>query len=601
MLSKLQHLGLMIKNTIIKHPLEILFVTYITIVLASNVAHYETFQEYGNLIALSPLCFVLLYLLRNTKVYWFLTPIPILVALFFNKISLDLMIDSRYWAVLFCTFLCLLSQYWYKDNHNFIDELTNKLVNLVFAGALASIVFAALSCITFAIIALFNLDKYDNFTIFERFGIFSTFWAFPVFFLTLEQKHATNDSKYLNRIGEMLLGWILSPALMIYTAIIYAYVIFIAIQGEMPNGVVANVAFPYLSIGLAIQAVQLLLKNAKWQLFYRYFAYLALLPLALIWYAIYIRLSSYGLTEARIYLVIGATTLTICYLLLITKRFAQYRLFSALSIVMILVSVFILDPRKIALEDQTKRFDDYLVQHKLLDENNKISTQAIIEHQKSLDNNSNELEPLHSMIHYLAREYPVEQFKQKYGVESRYDLIYTQSDREYELNFFEAYNADAIRLRKDDFKNAQEFLVINSHFSRLSPYNYNRISEDKCQKPTHQEYNFNTSDSTVKYEEVDQDCEQIKKEPLAFIISFSGIEPTIQFNMDELVKNIFIKHNLDMEVRHPKETLETLKADLLKLDLSNNAILSLRSIRLEFIENTGYVVESFSTRYLMLK
>ncbi len=58
----------------------------------------------------------------------------------------------------------------------------------------------------------------------------------------------------------MLLNWILSPALIIYTAIIYAYVIFIAAKGQMPDGVVANVALPYLAFGLAIQAVQLLLK-----------------------------------------------------------------------------------------------------------------------------------------------------------------------------------------------------------------------------------------------------------------------------------------------------------------------------------------------------
>lgn len=204
------------------------------------------------------------------------------------------------------------------------------------------------------------------------------------------------------------------------------------------------------------------------------------------------------------------------------------------------------------------------------------------------------------MIEYLSREY-YEQFKHKYGV-TRYELIYTPSDRNDDINYFEAYNSD-IRLRKKDFEYAQELLVTNVRFYRQLPYDYSIIDGNTCQKPTHQEYDFNTLERTIKYEEVAQDCKQITKNPSesGFIISFLGIEPNIQFNIDDLLKNIFSKHHLDITVRHQKEVLETLKADLFNLDLGKNAVLSLKNIRLEFIENTGYVVDSFETQYLMLK
>lgn len=243
MFSKLHLFGVMMKNAIIKHPIEILFVTYVTAILLPNIGDYSLFKKFENLLALAPICFIVLYLALNTKAYWLLVLLPIATALFFNEIKIELLEDSRYWAIALCIFLCLISQHWHKNNTHFVSEMVNKLVNIGFAFVLATIIFAALSSITFAITELFNLNSYHD-SLFQRFWVFAIIWAFPVLFLTLENQDSADDSTYLNRIGEMLLNWILSPALIIYTAIIYAYVVYIIIRGEMPNGVVANVAFP---------------------------------------------------------------------------------------------------------------------------------------------------------------------------------------------------------------------------------------------------------------------------------------------------------------------------------------------------------------------
>ncbi|MEG9499499.1 DUF4153 domain-containing protein [Mannheimia indoligenes] len=599
MFDKLKHFGTMVKNAIIQHPIEILFVTYVTSILLPYVGEHNSLKTFQNLIALAPICFMVLYLARNTKAYWFSILLPIATVLFFNDIKIELLKDSRYWAVALCTFLCLISQHWHKNNTYFVRETVNKLVNIGFALVLATTIFAALSVITFAITKLFNLNSYD-YSLFERFWIFSIVWAFPVLFLTLEHQRAADDSTYLNRVGEMLLNWILSPALIIYTAIIYAYVIYIILRGEMPNGVVANVAFPYLTIGLAIQAVQLLLQNAKWQWFYRYYVYLALLPLALVWYAIYIRLSNYGLTEARIYLAIGAITLSICYGLLLVQRFAQYRLFSAVSIVVILISVFVLDPQKMAIKDQTQRLDRYLNEHNLLNKNNKIDKEAVFKHKQSLGDNRAEIERFDSMVSYVAREFRSEQFKEKYGIESFYELI---SERDYNNpRVFETANRSPIRLTKADMENAKEFIVLEKGFYRPSHIYTRRTEEDRnqCQTLIYQGYDFTNNEFNAdNYTETTQACDEIKA-PTEFIIAFKGIEPIIQFNIDNEVRKIFAKHNLDITQTHQYEVLENIKSDLLNIDLGS-AVLSLSDIRLQFENNIGYVVDSFTTKYLMLK
>lgn len=600
MFSKLHLFGVMMKNAIIKHPIEILFVTYVTAILLPNIGDYSLFKKFANLLALAPICFIVLYLARNTKAYWLLVLLPIATALFFNEIKIELLEDSRYWAIALCIFLCLISQHWHKNNTHFVSEMVNKLVNIGFAFVLATIIFAALSSITFAITELFNLNSYDD-SLFQRFWVFTIIWAFPVLFLTLENQDSADDSTYLNRIGEMLLNWILSPALIIYTAIIYAYVVYIIIRGEMPNGVVANVAFPYLIIGLAIQAVQLLLQNAKWQWFYRYYVYLALLPLALVWYAIYIRLSNYGLTEARIYLAIGAITLSICYGLLLVQRFAQYRLFSAVSIAVILISVFVLDPQQMAIKDQTQRLDRYLNEHNLLDKNNKIDKEAVFKHKQLLGDNHAEIERFDSMVSYVAREFRSKQFKEKYGIESSYELI---SERDYNENphIFETSDLSPIRLTKTDMENVKEFIVLERRFYRPTHIYTRRTEEDRnqCQTLIYQGYDFTTNEFNAdNYTKTAQACDEIKA-PTEFIIAFKGIEPEIQFNIDDEVRKIFAKHKLDITQTHQYEVLENIKSDLLNIDLGS-AVLSLSDIRLQFEDNIGYMVDNFSMKYLMFK
>lgn len=601
MLSKLQHFGLMIKNAIIKHPIEILFVTYVTAISILNVGDYRAYQaQYSleNLMALAPICFIVLYLARNTKIYWFLIPLPIVIALFFDEIKPDLLSDSRYWAIALCTFLCLISQHWHKNNYYFVSQMTDKLINIAFALLLAIAIFAALSTIHYAIIELFKLDK--NYNTSARFWVFSVFWAFPVLFLTLERQKNINDSIYLNRVGEILLNWILSPALIIYTAIIYAYVAFIAVQAQMPNGIIANVAFPYLSLGLAIQAVQLLLQNAKWQWFYRSFSYLALLPLALVWYAIYIRLNHYGLTEARIYLVIGAVALSICYGLLLSKYLAQYRAFSAISIVIILFSVFILDPKTIALDDQTKRLDSYLLEHQLFDANHKINKDAVIEYKKSLGDNRDEIERLNSMIRYVSRENTNEKFKEKYGIDS-WDLLNEYYNKYYNLKTFEARHTELFRLTKADMVEAKEYIILNMNYYRPRVGDYRRTEDGKCQPFAARGYSLDENQPSVKYhEEIFEDCSQIAPKNFEFNVYFQGAGVDIEINIDDFLKKIFAKHNLAISEYHNPEILEKIKDDLLKIDLGN-AVLGLSDIKLQFEENSGYFVEQFGTRYLMLK
>lgn len=91
MFDKLKHFGTMVKNAIIQHPIEILFVTYVTSILLPYGGEYNSLKTFQNLIALAPICFMMLYLARSTKAYWLLILLPVAIALFLLKSNLNLL------------------------------------------------------------------------------------------------------------------------------------------------------------------------------------------------------------------------------------------------------------------------------------------------------------------------------------------------------------------------------------------------------------------------------------------------------------------------------------------------------------------------------
>ena len=102
-----------------------------------------------------------------------------------------------------------------------------------------------------SISALFNIDFSEWF----QKHLYSSITAFclPLFFLVFQQRQE-NTEMTLNRSVEILVNFILAPALMIFTVLLYAYVGKIILAGALPKGMVSNIALPYLVVGLGVYA-----------------------------------------------------------------------------------------------------------------------------------------------------------------------------------------------------------------------------------------------------------------------------------------------------------------------------------------------------------
>ena len=148
--------------------------------------------------------------------------------------------------------------------------------------------------------------------------VFETF-AVPVLFLMMADRwrEAGYES---NRILEILLNYIVAPALLIYTAILYLYMAKILVTWSLPEGGVAYLVFGFTLFALAVKALQFLMRKRLYDWFFDRFSLISLPTQLLFWVGAIRRTSEYGLTSPRIYLLVCGGLMTLCVVLFLSRR-----------------------------------------------------------------------------------------------------------------------------------------------------------------------------------------------------------------------------------------------------------------------------------------
>ena len=185
--------------------------------------------------------------------------------------------------------------------------------------------------------------------------IFETF-AVPVLFLMMADRwrEAGYES---NRILEILLNYIVAPALLIYTAILYLYMAKILVTWSLPEGGVAYLVFGFTLFALAVKALGRLLEKRIYDWFFDRFSLVSLPVLTLFWIGVVRRTNEYGLTEPRVYLVVCGGLMTLCVLLFLSQRTGRYLWVCLAAWVSFAALAYVpfLEPERIAVQSQTQR------------------------------------------------------------------------------------------------------------------------------------------------------------------------------------------------------------------------------------------------------
>lgn len=359
-----------------EHPLEVfwLAVYMLPLLLLSS----DKLAQYGMYwLPLLP-CWVLLYHIRSRRAAYYAA--GLLPALGMAAVYVLGHTDIGETAVLklLClnaiALIALLTPFALADNRQFLSRALLTLVNIVSAWLVAGCLMLALLLLQGGLYVLFSLDLND--------GLQGKIYYVPLFVLTplmflsfernLRQTAGGEPLLVQNRVIELTLNYIATPALMLYTLMIYVYTGKILLSGSLPDGGVSYVVGSYLAIGLTTQLLQVLSCQPKWQGFHRLFPWLALVPLGLLWCGVIERIHRYGLTEMRLWLLAAAVLLSLYCLLSLRPQWRQYRTFAVLLLGTLLLVGIILPLKRIEAASQEARFERLLAELKLLDGNGRI-------------------------------------------------------------------------------------------------------------------------------------------------------------------------------------------------------------------------------------
>lgn len=160
-----------------------------------------------------------------------------------------------------------------------------------------------------------------------------------------------------SRVLELLVNGIITPAVVIYAAILYLYLLKILVTWSLPEGGVACLVFGFTMTALVVKALRLPLARRTFDWFYDRFSLVALPIVALFWVGVARRVGEYGLTEPRVYLLVCGAVMTVCVLLFLSRRTGRYLWVVLFAMAAFAAVAYIpaLDPSRAALRSQSLR------------------------------------------------------------------------------------------------------------------------------------------------------------------------------------------------------------------------------------------------------
>ncbi|CAM4158734.1 DUF4153 domain-containing protein [Zobellia roscoffensis] len=365
--------------------------------------------------------------LKNFKKAIWLKPVLLLLLFLFywHLPEVDTFDDDPLYLVRFFLFLIaghlfvLFAPFLFKWNKNaYWNYLKAAGFAIVRSSFFSGVLYLGLVLALLAIDALFNM-RIDGDIYFQLFlfclGVVNTWIYLSDFPKNIHQQQEINFNKAL----EVFVKYILIPLVILYLLILYSYSIKILIEWELPKGwvsyLVTALAFLGFTVQVIINPIHKTVKSWTINRFYPWF-YILILPLLLLLFvAIFRRVSDYGITENRYFVILLAFwILGISLFLLFSGKRSLLILPLSLFILAILSSFGFWSASSVSLKSQTHQFQ--LVYENVL-QNNKLAT-------------SDEYTQLKSILKYLDDRKSVNKLNDITGIEIKEIFKDTISDDE---------------------------------------------------------------------------------------------------------------------------------------------------------------------------
>lgn len=245
-------------------------------------------------------------------------------------------------------------------------HLLHVVTQLAFGVLVTGILNLAILAITWSFFYIFGIKEPHNFYSY----IYAFLWFFVaplvcVSFISRDEYEEGETPKIL----QIIINFILSPAIIIYTVILYAYTLKILFTWDLPKGGVAWMVMGFIVVALAGHLAQYILPRRHYDWFYRNFTWIALPPLVLYWVGTLYRIRHYSFTESRVYLLVAGVLMTLFVLMLLWKAQRRYQLMTVLAMLAVVVFTYIpgISAKSIGLACQQSRMEKFIERLQLKD------------------------------------------------------------------------------------------------------------------------------------------------------------------------------------------------------------------------------------------
>lgn len=304
----------------------------------------------------------------NKKYYllYLFVPLGMLINYYFIVNDLNYAETSiKYVLYNFSTCLLFLILPFIKDKKDKVYYTYEVLKGMLLTGIIFLITFLCILGIWLTIVNLFNIDF--NGLMFMKVVVSVLGFIMPTVLCILLPDINTKDENYIKYISKILM-YIIMPALIIYTIILYIYFIKILIEFKLPTNMLGNLVIYYSIISIVVLYFIKNISNKFINKFTKIYPYILIIPVVMMLLGFVIRINEYGITMFRYYALLTAAFTLISILLI---KINKYNYIILIGAILILLSLFgPLSSANLSRESQEQRLHKLLIKNSLEDDKN---------------------------------------------------------------------------------------------------------------------------------------------------------------------------------------------------------------------------------------
>ena len=210
-----------------------------------------------------------------------------------------------------------------KKKENKEKYLQSVFSNFVITGIFVAVLWIGIEIILTTVNYLF-FNSGDS--LFFRLTTYSFWFITEVFgaslFLSLLKKPDDNLENYeFPFIFNLLIKFVIIPLIIIYTGVLYIYMMKVLISMHLPKGLISHLVLWYTAFSVAVMILitPFTQKDKFFENFKKYFPYFSIPLIFASLFAVFQRTYQYGITENRYYVLISIFWLLFCMVLYIRK------------------------------------------------------------------------------------------------------------------------------------------------------------------------------------------------------------------------------------------------------------------------------------------